>query len=192
MNKVIFVLFGKDTLEEIGVSYGGLYRESWSLQQHPGPSLLAKALGGRQDRSCYLYPQHLELLYARFGQANPGGVELGSDSLIEHKYSQGMSPDIVEQLYEKRKMFVALESTDEDLGYPHLKPYLPEIFAPEMVAIMQADPWLNARLLVQAIAQGDVPDRRDFHPRWSQEWRSYCDDRYGRRGWSPPGQNRSL
>jgi hypothetical protein len=78
-------------------------------------------------------------------------------------------------------MFVCLDTTDEQHGYPFLRPFLPEIFESEMVRRMEADPWLDVKLLGKATAEGQVPERRDYHPRWSPEWRAYCDREMERR-----------
>jgi len=183
MRKDIFVLFGKDTLKTIDVSYGGPYRSKWNLEQHPGPEVRPCYLLGQQGTGpfYYLYPEHLELLYERFRRDNPSGVELMDDNEIDLRYAKGLDPETYDRLLDERKIFVGLDSTDEELGYPHLRPYLPEIFEPEMVRRMEADPWLDAWLLQAAIAKGQVPDRRDYHPRWSPEWRAYCEREMERR-----------
>lgn len=177
MRRDTFTLFGRDTLEMIDVSYGGAYRARWNLEQHPGPKLLPTALLGvnRVSSDRYLYPQHLELLYGRFYKANPGGVELADEDEIHARYVRAMGDEAIVRLMEARQMFVTLDNTDEDLGYPHLRPYLPEVFEPETVRRMEDDPWLDVRLLGEAMKAGHVPDRRDYHPRWSPEWRVYCD-----------------
>lgn len=177
MNSLNFVLFGKNTLEEVELGYGALYRERWMLEQHAGPRLMYGELGGKSPKVGYLYPAHLGLLYERFGRANPDGLLMDVDDRIEAQYERehGLTRQQADELTAQRRLFVTLTNTDEDLGYPHLKRYLPEIFLPEVVAAMEGDPWLDANLLVRAIGRGEVPDSRERHPRWSPEWRMYCD-----------------
>lgn len=172
-----FVLFGSDTLQMIGVSFGGAYRARWNLEQHPGPKLLTSVLLGVKKVSPirYLYPQQLELLYERFRRANPGGVELADQDEVDGRYIRALGHEMFDRLMAERKLLAVLDLTDEDLGYPHLRPYLPEVFEPETVRRMEVDPWLDVELLGEAMRSGKVPCRRDYHPRWSPEWRAYCD-----------------
>jgi hypothetical protein len=183
MRNDVFVLFGKDTLEMIGVSHGGAHRAKWSLQQHPGPYVSTYCLLGRDGGSPvrYLYPQHLELLYERFGQANPSGVELDDQDEIDNGLNRTLGRQVVDRMMEERGAFLMIEHFEEQLRYPKLRPYLPEIFEPEMVQRMEADPWLDVALLDEALRQGHVPHRRDYDPRWSPEWRAYCDRAAARR-----------
>ena len=173
-----FVLFDRDSTQMLSVSYGGAYRAKWSLEQHPGPKVMTLALRGQEEGVSplrYLYPQHLELLYARFRQNNPGRVELIDEDDVIYPAMRELGIETVDRLTEERKMFVTLDYTDEELGYPYLRPFLPEIFEPEMIRRMEADPWLDVHLLGDAMRSGHVPHRRDYHERWSPEWRAYCD-----------------
>jgi hypothetical protein len=174
-----FNLFGKDTFELISVSHGTRYRERWTLEQHPGPKVMRQLPGGSGRTALYLYPQHLKLLYARFKQANPTGACVEMDGMHETKYTPiGLTELQVEALHEARRIFVDLTHTDEELGYPHLRRYLPEIFEPDVEAAMRADPWLDSQLLGRAVSQGHVPghfeDQLEQHPRWLPDWKEYC------------------
>ena len=51
----IFNLVGIDTREIIPVSYGTRYREAWALDQHPGPVVILKLIGGNGLGRRYLY-----------------------------------------------------------------------------------------------------------------------------------------
>ncbi|WP_029922264.1 hypothetical protein [Nevskia soli] len=177
MNSLAFVLFGKDTLEEVEIGYGAPHREQWSLERHPGLRMYMRALGGEEGAYRYLYPDHLKLLYARFAAANPGGMVMGVDDVVEAAYERehGLTSKQVEALTEQDLLYVPVTSEGELVGLPYLRRYLPEVFEPAMVGRMQADPWLDAHLLERALGAGAVPDGREMHPRWSPEWRGYCD-----------------
>lgn len=175
----LFEVFGKNTLEVIPVGDGSLYRRKWLLRQHPGPRLNLKLLGGHRCKMVYLYKEHLEILYARFALENPAGFAIELDGAYEEKWlPAGVSPRDIDALYDKREIFVNLIYTDDDLGYPHLKRYLPEIFDASVVSAMGEDPWLDADMLYKAIGKGVLGSKSEDglpqHLRWSEEWRAYC------------------
>jgi hypothetical protein len=182
-----FGLMGMDVLKFLEVGHGQLYMERWQLEQHPGPWVMMSALGGSRLVSRYLQPQHLQLLYDRFRQANPSGVRFGETEMMEEEYARqlGLTPAQLDHVYGDTDLFKDLTGNDEHLGYPHLKPFLPEIYKPETIRAMEADPWLDDVLLGKAIHEGHVQDSREQHPRWSPEWRAYCDRLGGRfpEGW---------
>jgi hypothetical protein len=77
-------------------------------------------MGRSANKRVYLYPQHLSLLYDRFMQANPEGTEIEIDGAYEEKWvPPNLSPADVEELRERREVFVDLILTDEGEGYPH-------------------------------------------------------------------------
>lgn len=165
-------MFGLDTLEIIDIGDG---RSKLPIELCEGPKVWHSALGGASDKLLYLYPEHLKLLYDRFRKANPKGVIFGIDGSFDEYAPSGLSKKELDRLQEERKIFVSLFLTDEGLGYPHARKYLPELFEPNLINKMAADPWLNVDLLDQAIRDGHVPDGPGESSRWSPEWRAYCD-----------------
>lgn len=169
-------MLGLDTLELIGVDYGrGKSFENLPFEMRPGPKIWLCDLGIKSDKLLYLYPEHLNLLYERFKAANPKGVVFGPDDFEEDYAPAGYSKKELDKLEEDRKIFVNLFLTDENQGYPHARKYLPELFEPETLCKMAADPWLNVDLLGQAEKEAKVPFAPGESSRWSPEWRAYCD-----------------
>lgn len=169
-------MLGLDTLERIGVDYGrGDAFDNLPFELRCGPKVSPYYLGKKSDKTLYLYPEHLKLLYDRFKAANPRGVILVAGDGFDDYAPPGYTEKELEKLEEDRKIFVSLFLTDESLGYPHARKYLPEMFAPGMMEKMTADPWLDVDLLGKAIKEGAVPDGPGDSSRWSPEWRAYCD-----------------
>jgi len=102
-------------------------------------------------------------------------ARLDDQDVIDRRCEKALGAGRFNRMMEERRGFPVIDLTDEDLGHPQLRAYLPEIFEPEAVRQMRADPWVDSWLLAEAIKNGYVPDRRDYHPRWSPEWRAYCD-----------------
>jgi hypothetical protein len=167
-----FEMFGLDTFESIHLSDA---RGEMPLELRPGPKVWHCDFGGDSDKLLYLYPEHLSLLYERFRAANPKGIVFGPEGSFDDYAPSDLSREELEKLREERKIFVSLFLTDEDLGYPHARKYLPELFEPGMIDKMVADPWLNVRLLGKAEKEGAVPSASGDAARWSPEWRAYCD-----------------
>jgi hypothetical protein len=170
-------MLGLNTLETIGVDYGrGDAFQALPFELRAGPKICSGEMGGEGSKILFLYPAHLKPLYDRFKAANPKGLVFGrSDSSFNEYAPPGLSKKDIDALQEERKIFVDLFNTDAHLGCPHAKKYLPELFESGIVDKMAADPWLNVRLLGKAIREGRVPDGPGESPRWSPEWRAYCD-----------------
>ena len=174
-------LFGLTTLEVLTVDQGrGDFWEGWSIDSFSGPTILLNVLRPRLAfEPRYLYPEHLRLLYSRFGDANPAGTEIGAGDQF---FGKGLAHDLnsvrEEEVAADSQSFVNLTFSDEDDGYPHLRRYLPEIFEDTEIDRMAGDPWLNVRLLGQALREGAVPKSDKCSPRWSTEWREYCKTRF--------------
>jgi hypothetical protein len=176
-------LFGKSTFEILPISQGTRYRLDWALDKHPGPVIHWRDLGRKSRDASYLYRRDLDLLYARFRQHNPLGVSIEINDMYENYAPQGLSEEQIDELYEQRKIFVNLIYTDDEKGYPHLRRYLPELFETDLLDRMEQDPWLDRNLLTEAVYKGHVPSRLEDtiaeDPRWTKEWRLYCDHVYG-------------
>jgi hypothetical protein len=168
-----WVMLGLDTLETIVVEDDG--RQKLPLELCGGPKIWSTCLGAPIHKTLYLYPEQLNLLYARFKAANPKGVVLGPENSFGDYAGPGLSRHELNKLEEEGKIFVDLFLTDEEEGYPHARKYLPELFAPGVIDRMVADPWLDYFLLLEAIEEGAVPSRWGTSDRWSPEWRAYCD-----------------
>jgi hypothetical protein len=169
-------MLGLNTSERIGIDYGGGKDfENAPFEGHPGPKIWLSDLGEESDKILYLYPEHLKLLYERFKAANPKGVIFGAQDFFDDYAPAGYSKKELDRLEEERKIFVDLFKTDASKGYPHARKYLPELFEPETIGTMAADPWLNVDLLGEAEKEGKVPLARGESSRWSLEWRAYCD-----------------
>lgn len=187
-----FCLYGKNSKEEIPIGYGPRLMVHWSLPFFPGPTVWANFLGHPERKLVFLPPDLLELLYSRFGAANPDGIVIGELGELEARFSpEGKTALEIEGLYEARKLFVSLTLTDEEQGYPHLRRYLPEVFDQPRLLEMVADPWLDVQLL-DAVAPtlplgdeaGGEADAHGYRPvspqgrseRWWPQWRTYCDE----------------
>jgi hypothetical protein len=170
-------LLGLDTLETIPLEhdFGGLYSQM-PPERRLGARISNCYLGINPPKVLLLYPEHLKLLYDRFLAANPKGViEILENQEYSYAPPEYSDADIA-RLEEERKIFVDLFYTDDDLGYPFARKYLPEAFTPEMLMRMTNDPWLDAFLLRDAIKSGAIPANMDRAAgRWSPEWRAYCD-----------------
>jgi hypothetical protein len=166
-------MFGLDTLEAISISED--WRAKLPLEFYAGPKIWPSYLGKDSDKTLFLYPEHLKLLYERFRIANPKGVVFGPANSFDEYAPPGLSEDELNRLEADRKIFVKPFSTDWDRGYPHARKYLPELFEPTVINKMDADPWLNVHLLGQAEREGIVPRELGDLARWSPEWRAYCD-----------------
>ncbi|MET3494694.1 hypothetical protein [Variovorax boronicumulans] len=173
-----YYLYGRDTLELIYLDQGrGDDWMDWSAERFGGPVMLLNLLSpGEDSKIVYLYPEHLKKLYSRFAGANPSGVEIGKNSWYERKYPLADFLNHEGETRHARSPYVNLSMTDEEAGYPHLKKYLPEIFDKEIVAKMATDPWLDMRLLGEAIGKGLVKPNPHCSPRWTVDWQNYCDD----------------
>jgi hypothetical protein len=175
--------FGYDTLSSILVGNGrGAWRR-WGLMDHEGPFFNLSYLGYPATRYVYLPIDLLELLYARFRQANPSGVALHSDyaqgeALALRRYTEGE----LDTLRDQRKVFVTIDLDDDEEGYPHMRSYLPELFEPSTIERLASDPWLDEGLLTHAehlgLDKGGISPNLwvDRSARWSPEWRAYCDN----------------
>lgn len=178
---ISYYYFGHDCLNMILVGDGrGAWRR-WGLMDHEGPLIRLDFLGHPARRLSYLPLDLLELLYERFRQANPSGVSLVADydympiALLRH------SEEELDALYEQRKALVDITLDDEWNGYPHMRPYLPELYDPATIERLANDPWLDYGLLSRAEHLG--PEKGGIRPdlwvdrsaRWSPEWRAYCD-----------------
>lgn len=165
-------LFGRDTFEVISLDQArGDFWLNWQLLQFGGPNVLLNILDeGEKFKVLNLYPEHLSLLYARFKKMNPSGVEVGPNTWYEEKYPYPEAKDLLPSTL----FYPNLTLTNEEAGYPYLKKYLPEIFEKEMIKKMSDDPWLDNHLLGDAIKEGFVRKNMESHPRWSPEWRIYC------------------
>jgi hypothetical protein len=83
-----YSLFGCDTLEVINLDSGrGDFWIEWSLEQFAGPTVLLNLLDvNKKFKVLYIYPKHLKMLYLRFKDANPSGVETGNNSWYDADY----------------------------------------------------------------------------------------------------------
>ena len=167
-------MFGRDTFEIVTIDDDG--RRVPPLETCGGPKIWSSDLGASSHKLLYLYPEHLKLLYDRFKAANPKGVVIGPENSFDEYAPPGRTEAELNKLEEERKIFVDLFLTDEEQGYPHARKYLPELFEPGMIDKMAADPWLNVRLLGQAVKEDAVPAGPGKSNRWSPEWRAYCDN----------------
>jgi hypothetical protein len=171
-------MLGLDTLEMISVDYGkGEAFENLPFELRPGPTIDPTDFGKRPFKMLFLYPEHLDLLYRRFKQANPKGIVfIASDDDFTPFAPPGLTKKELDKLEEERKIFVNIFSTDASLGCPHVRKYLPELFEPGTIEEMAADPWLDSHLLATALEKGIVPRNPGESSRWSSEWRAYCND----------------
>jgi len=169
-------LLGLNTLELIHVDndYSDVFK-SLPPELQLGPQIHTYYLGMKPGKSLFVYPEHLKLLYDRFTTANPKGVVMLRDD-EEYNYAPpGLIEEEVLKLDEEGKIFVDLFISDAPDGYPYARKYLPEVFEPQMLAKMEADPWLDTDLLRKVREEGIVPGRPGWSRRWSPEWRAYCD-----------------
>jgi hypothetical protein len=166
-------MLGLDTFETMELSE--YWRTQLPLELYAGPKIWPDALGKDSDKTLYLYPEQLKLLYERFKAANPKGVVLTADAGVSEYAPPGLSRQELDRMEEEHEIFVDLFLTEEELGYPHARKYLPELFAPGVIDKMDADPWLNVHLLGQAEREGHVPKELGDLARWSPGWRAYCD-----------------
>lgn len=185
-----FCLYGYDTTQSIWIGSGPSVMSHWKLENFPGPTLQAQWLGHAARKSLYLPQDLLLLLYERFRSRNPGGVSVAYMTELEARFAAHMSSQECDALYEQRKIFVDLVLSDEDQGYPHLRPYLPEVFERQRLQEIAADPWLDAHLLAtvaptlssdgeatNGLAKdiGHIISPAGRSERWWPQWRSYCD-----------------
>jgi hypothetical protein len=171
-----FKLYGKTTAEILPINYArGEFKIDWPLENHPGPTLMSNLIGDDIDmRPLYLYPEHLSLLYSRFTDANPDGVEVGVEFWYENKYGcLQIENDSEQYVHDSGANFVDLIYNEEEIGFPRLKRYLPEIFDRNVIKKMLEDKWLDAYQLGKAINEGAVPFLIDKDSRWSPEWLAY-------------------
>lgn len=171
-----YYLYGRDTLELIHLDQGrGDDWINWGVDQFGGPVILLNLLSpGKHFKIVYLYPEHLKNLYSRFAEANPSGVEIGKNNWYESKYPLAGSLNNEDVTPFTGNLYVNLSMTDEDAGYPHLKKYLPEIYDERIISKMAADPWLDVRLLGEAIIKGIVTPDSHCSARWTSDWQNYC------------------
>jgi len=174
--------FGHDTLTKIGVGRGrGAWRR-WGLMDHTGPLFRLEDLGYPGKRYVYLPVDLLELLYARFRAANPSGVTLTTDDSVELMILRDRYTEVeMLEMHEQGRAFFRIDVEAHWEGYPHVRPYLPELYEPATIERLANDPWLDYQLLEWAEFLG--PDRGgirhdlwvDRSARWSPEWRAFCD-----------------
>lgn len=149
---------------------------------HEGPYFRLDYLGYPQKRYAYLPPDLLRLLYERFAAANPSGAHLHSDfsegeAIALERYSE----EQLDELFDQKKVLFNIDLEQGDEGYPHMRPYLPELFEPAVINRLANDPWLDLELFQKAQALG--AEKGGIAPnlwvnrsaRWSPEWRKYCD-----------------
>jgi hypothetical protein len=185
-----FCLYGHNTTQYICLGDGPSAMEGWSLDRFPGPTLLTDWLGVPPRKWLLLPPDLLQLLYDRFRQANPAGVSVARLNELEERFAPEMPHEECTRLFDERTMFVGITLTDRDKGYPHLRPYLPEVFDMEVLLCLADDPWLDAALLAKVgpglppdgeITEGQTADGRRIissqgrSERWWPQWRAYCD-----------------
>lgn len=186
---ISYEYFGVDTLTSILVGDGrGAWRR-WSLMDHEGPMFDLQYLGYGKSKVVYLPPAMLATLYDRFKSANPGGVDLHSDcSEGEAIALKRFREEELDLLFDQRKVLLSING-EPLAGYPHMRPYLPELFERETMELLASDPWLDAGLLRHAerlgAAGGGIPPDLwvDRSSRWSPEWRAYCDRLAYPRSW---------
>jgi hypothetical protein len=191
MGMWVYCLYGHNTTEEIPIGYGPRPMAHWPLSSFRGPCVWTNLLGLPERKLVMLPPDLLSLLYQRFKAANPDGTTIGELEELHARFAPaGKTPQELDELCEQRELFVSLTHQDEDQGYPHLRPYLPELFLSDWLRAIAADPWLDAHLLDKAAAtlpaDGEacgeitstgyrvvVPEGRC--ERWWPQWRMYCD-----------------
>jgi len=158
---------------------------------HTGPLFRLQDLGYPGERYVYLPSDLLELLYARFRAANPSGVTLTTDDSVElmilrDRYTE----DEMLEMDEQGRAFFRIDVEAHWEGYPHVRPYLSELYEPTTTERLANDPWLDYQLLERAEFLG--PNRGGIRPdlwvdrsaRWSPEWRAFC-DKLTPLDWSP-------
>lgn len=188
---VSYYYFGHDTLTKILIGSGRSAWRAWNLGDHEGPIIYLGYLGGMAGRYAYLTKELLDLLYQRFQQANPSGATLFGGDLFEENFLSGkFSEKKQEEMYEKRIALFSINVEDSEKMYPHLRPYLPELFAPSTIEGLARDPWLDPELLMRAqnlgLERGGIASNlwKDRSARWSPEWREFCQS-LSSNFWSP-------
>jgi hypothetical protein len=178
---ISYYYFGHDTLTKIRVGSGRSAWAKWNLWDHEGPIICLDYMGGAAGRYVYLTKELLGLLYQRFRQANPSGATLLGGDLFEVDFlSEKFSEKEQEEMYERRIALFSINVEDSEKKYPHLRPYLPELFDPSVLEKLARDPWLDAELLIYSQNLG--PERggiasnlwKDRSARWSPEWCEFC------------------
>ncbi|WP_395351207.1 hypothetical protein [Variovorax sp. UC122_21] len=178
-----YYYWGHDTLTKIHVGSGRIAWVRWGLMDHAGPFFHFDSSKASTSRYAYLPPDLLELLYGRFRMDNPSGTTSSVNDLFEAGLrEQGrFTEQEMDEMYDRREALFSIDVEKSDEGYPHVHPYLPELFEPATVRRLTSDPWLDMSLLQRAEFLG--PDRGgirhdlwvDGSARWSVEWRAFCD-----------------
>lgn len=149
---------------------------------HEGPYFRLDYLGYPKKHFAYLPPDLLKMLYERFSAANPSGAFLHSDfSEGEAVALERYGEEKLDELFDQGKVLFSVNLELNKEGYPHMRPYLPELFEPAVIERLANDPWLDLDLFNKAqelgVEKGGISPNLWVNraARWSPEWREYCD-----------------
>jgi hypothetical protein len=159
-------LYGRDTTEMIILGEG--YRD-WPLLSFGGNVLGASRFGGPERRAFYLSLELLTVLYKRFADANPSGTAIvDSEEVDALSFALGTPQDERERLYEAGEVQCDVFGFRKPRGRDLIRHYLPELYLPEVLASLLANPALDPLRKNPNRPVGDLAYwSEDKHYRWS-------------------------
>jgi hypothetical protein len=166
--------YGADTTHYVSL---GLGLPDWSVEAYQGPVLHSKMFGRRPSRIVMMPQALLDVFYQRLGSKNPSGMSILTFEECEYRARPpGMSVEEFNLRAENYEMLLDVFDPVHQKDWHLLREYLPEIFAPGVLAQLMADPCLNGNLLGWAMARGIVVRNREHDPRWSPAWLELCNE----------------
>ena len=143
---------------------------------HEGVTIRLDYLGYPEIKHCWLPYSLLKKLYTAFDEMNNCVGILFPGELYERFIIQKYTDEESERLYDERKGCFTLNSCEDEEGYIHLIPLLPELLDMTTLEKIANDPALDITLFHDhhddVILDRTIWNRK--HARWSQEWIDYC------------------
>ncbi len=149
----------------------------WGLMDHEGVIIRLHYLGYPKVKHCWLPYCLLKKLYTAFDDIGTYVGILFPGDLYEIFISQKFTDEESEAMYDERKGCFALNTYEDEDGYIHLTPLLPELLDMNTLEKIARDPALDITLFDE-MHNSIILDRKIWshkHGRWSQEWFDYCD-----------------
>ncbi len=164
------------TFKMLHVDEGRIAWHHWGLMDHEGVTIRLDYLGYPKVRCCYLPYVLLKKLYTAFDDMGDSLGTLITGGLTEALISQKYTDEESEKAYEDRTGCFNLDLEEDEDGYIHLTPLLPELLNMSILNKIANDPALDATLFdeMHTTVISDRTIWKHKHGRWSQEWIDYC------------------
>ncbi|VEG13738.1 hypothetical protein [Moraxella cuniculi] len=152
------------------------YSRYWGLFDHEGVIVDLSYLGPYKRKKCYLPFGLLKKLYENFDSFHNYNCLILEENMCSIMETRFFSEEYCDENYENKLGFFSIDHTDDEMGYPFLLPFLPELNDHSIIQSLSIDPLLDVELFYNFVNKNQLilKDFKFRHIRWSQEWFNYC------------------